>query len=171
MSFEELYKQAVLRFVPSLWKLNNSCAYVSWAPPCNEPNFHASFLKQDTYLCVFSRAALCAASNIEIHGFLAGWRSTSLAGVSFCLAGASCWLAGAFLIGWSLFLASRIFSWLAGVSSWLAGVSSWLAGVSFWPAGIFVSWLAGGSILPSSLYCLFKAAGLVPYFRLSIRVP
>ena len=120
---------------------------MSWAPPCNEPNFHASFLKQDAYLCVFSRAALIAASNIEIIGFLAGWRSTSLVGVFFCLAGVSCWLAEvvfvwlesplvgwiSFLAGWSLFLAGRSLSgWLECLSGPLEYLfPGWLAAPFF----------------------------------------
>ena len=128
MSIDELYKQAVLRSVPSLWKLNKSCAYVSWAPPCNEPNFHASFLKQDAYLCVFSRAALIAASNIEILGFLAGWRSTSLVGVFFCLAGVSCWLAGVVLV------------WLESLSGWMDLFPGWLESLPGWQESFLAGW-------------------------------
>ena len=164
MSIDDLYKQAVLRSVPSLWKLNKSCAYVSWAPPCNEPNFHASFLKQDTYLCVFSRAALIAASNIEIHGFLAGWRSTSLVGVFFCLAGVSCWLAGVVfvwqespLVGW--------ISFLAGWSLLLAGRSLFLAGWSVFLARWNICFLAGWRLHSSIFFVLsFQGCWSFPLF-------
>ena len=143
MSFDELYKQAVLRFVPSLWKLNNSCAHVSWALPFNEPNLHASFLKQDSYLCVFSRSALCAASNIEISGFLAGWRSISLAGVFFCLAGVSGWLAGAVFVwleslsGWSDFFLGC----LESPPGWLESLPGWLVCLSGPLEYLFPGWL------------------------------
>ena len=123
---------------------------MSWAPPCNEPNFHASFLKQDAYLCVFSRAALIAASNIEILGFLAGWRSTSLVGVFFCLAGVSCWLAGVVLV------------WLESLSGWMDLFPGWLESPPGWQESLS-GWL---ECLSGPLEYLFPGWLEAPFFHL-----